>query len=316
MKSILTVLAGAAMLSQARAAVLSFEELPLGNPATDGSTQYGATGTYYWNGSNQSGGFASGGLSFQTNYTLPYGSWSGFGYSNTTDTATAGWTNQFSALSGGGAGGSSNYLIAYQDTYVGSVPTVSFSRRDLAGHGFMVTNTTYAGLSMRDGYFGSKKFGGTTGNDPDWFLMTITAYDTGLPGNSVSFYLADFRFANNALDYIVDDWTYVDLGSLGTADQLKITFSSSDNHPLYGMNTPAYAALDNFQVIPEAGGPVLAALGLAAALLRRRRCACLAVAVAGAGLAGLVPQPAMAGPYSSAYCDAENACDAPVPGFV
>ena len=53
----------------------------------------------------------------------------------------------------------------------------------------------------------AKKFGGTTGNDPDFFKVTVKGYKGGvLTTDSVPFYLADFRFANNALDYIVDSW--------------------------------------------------------------------------------------------------------------
>ena len=304
----------AALAAEAAAATITFEDLPLGIPAVDGSTEYNSTGTYYWNGRDGSGGFAREGLAFGTTYTLPYGSWAGFAYSNTIDTTTAGWGNQFSAITGSGADGSERYAICYQDTYVGTIPSITFSRRDLAGHGFLVTNTTYAALAMRDGYFGAKKFGGATGGDPDWFLLTVTAYDSGVPGNSLGFYLADFRSPDNSLDYIVDDWTYVDLGGLGTADQLRFTFTSSDNDPTFGMNTPAYFALDNFQVAPEPSVPALVALGLAAALRRRVRRSVPAVLAAVA--LGAAAHPVAAGPYSGALADPSNSFDAPVPGFV
>lgn len=316
MKSILPRLtfAVAALAAEAAAATITFEDLPLGNPAVDGSTEYNSTGTYYWNGRDGSGGFTREGIGFGTTYTLPYGSWAGFAYSNTTDATTAGWGNQFSAITGSGADGSARYAIGYQDTYAGTIPAITFSRRDLAGHGFRATNTTYAALAMRDGYFGAKKFGGATGGDPDWFLLTVTAYDSGLPGNSLGFYLADFRSPNNSLDYIVDDWMYVDLGGLGTADQLRFTFTSSDNDPIFGMNTPAYFALDNFQVAPEPSVAALVALGLAAALRRRvRRSVPAVLAVVALGAAA---RPAAAGPYSGALADPSNSFDAPVPGFV
>jgi len=266
MKSILAIIAGAGLLAQAPAAVVTFEELPLGNPAADGSTQYGATGTYYWNGSNGAGSFNSSGLTFANSYNPKYGSWSGFAYSETTDTTTAGWGNQFSALAGAGAEGSSTYLVGFDS------PTVTFARQDLAECSLWVTNTTYAGLSMRYGDGFAKKFGGASGNDPDWFMMTVTAYDTGVAGSSVSFYLADFRFVDNAQDYILDDWAELSLGALGKADQLRFSFSSSDNGE-WGMNTPAYAAFDNFtnfQAVPEPAAPLVAIMGLALAIRRRR----------------------------------------------
>ena len=89
MKPILPRLAPAvAALAAEAAAAITFEDLPSGNPAVDGSTEYNSTGTYYWNGRDGSGGFAREGLAFGTTYTLPYGSWAGFAYSNTTDAAT------------------------------------------------------------------------------------------------------------------------------------------------------------------------------------------------------------------------------------
>jgi hypothetical protein len=66
----------------------------------------------------------------------------------------------------------------------------------------------------------------------------------------VEFYLADFRFADNSQDYILDSWGFVDLSALGTVDFLEFDLSSSDNGA-FGMNTPGYFALDNFGAIPE-----------------------------------------------------------------
>jgi len=61
----------------------------------------------------------------------------------------------------------------------------------------------------------------------------------------VEFYLADFQFTDNAFDYILDGWTWVDLSSLGSAVKtLEFALSSSDTG-MWGMNTPAYFALDN-----------------------------------------------------------------------
>ncbi|HKK78414.1 MAG TPA: DUF4465 domain-containing protein, partial [Phaeodactylibacter sp.] len=43
---------------------------------------------------------------------------------------------------------------------------------------------------------------------------------------------------------IVEDWTYLELSSLGNADSLLFTLSSTDNGQ-FGMNTPAYFCIDN-----------------------------------------------------------------------
>lgn len=256
-----TALAGACalILNPASAAIVTFETVPL-PPAG------------YWNGSDGSGGVTLDGVTFNNTYTAMYDSWSGFAVSNRTDTTTPGYLNQYSAFTGGGAGGSANYAVGYYTTYETSTNITFAALTNLAGKGASFTNTTYAALDMLNGGdFGSKKFGGTTGNDADWFKLTISAFVAGSPtGATVDFYLADFRFADNSLDYIVNDWRTVDFTPLGTVDELRITMSSSDSGP-FGMNTPSYFAMDNFPAAvpePSALASALAGLGL---LLRRKR---------------------------------------------
>jgi hypothetical protein len=105
---------------------------------------------------------------------------------------------------------------------------------------------------MRNGDSFAKKFGGENGDDPDWFKLTITGQDVaGAVTGEVDFYLADFRFANNTQDYIVHDWTFVDLTSLGDHVKcLEFGLFSSDSGQ-YGMNTPSYFAMDHLTLVPE-----------------------------------------------------------------
>ena len=49
-----------------------------------------------------------------------------------------------------------------------------------------------------------------------------------LDTNVVEFYLADFRSAEDSLDYIVNDWRWIDLSNLGNVDSLQFTMNSSD----------------------------------------------------------------------------------------
>jgi hypothetical protein len=63
----------------------------------------------------------------------------------------------------------------------------------------------------------------------------------------VHFYLADYRFEDNAEDYIVKTWEWFDLSSLGRADSLMCTLGSSDTG-MFGMNTPAYFCVDNLTI--------------------------------------------------------------------
>ena len=100
---------------------------------------------------------------------------------------------------------------------------------------------------MKDGDAFAKKFGGVSGTDPDWFRLTVLGwYNGALKQQSVDFFLADFRSANSAEDYIVKDWRWVDLQSLGNVDSLEFHLSSTDTAGGFGMNNPAYFAIDNF----------------------------------------------------------------------
>jgi hypothetical protein len=186
-------------------------------------------------------GFNDQWIHFPCVYDTAFGSgyWSyGFAYSNMTDTVTSGFGNQYSAKTGKGYNNSSNYAVAYGTSNVIGFSNPGFKKFT----GFYVTNNTYAFNSMRDGDPFAKKFGGLAGNDPDWFKLVVRPYQNGQAGtDSVQFYLADYRTAN---DYIVNNWQWVDLSSLPIADSLQFDLSSSDNGA-WGMNTPAYFCMDN-----------------------------------------------------------------------
>jgi len=236
-------------VSSARAQVADFEDLTLSCAET------------FNNGSDNAGGFTSGGAFFNNTFTDfgTFTAWEGWSYSNVTDTTTPGFGNQYSAyhLPGGGGDQSSQYGVAFTaDPGIATIAlpagTIPVSAR--------VTNTTFAALSMLNGDSFAKKFGGTTGNDPDFFKLTISGLDAlASPIGSVDFFLADFRFADNSQDFLIDAWTTLDLTSLAGASTLSFGLTSSDTGP-FGINTPAFVALDNLvtAAIPEPGSLVLA----------------------------------------------------------
>jgi hypothetical protein len=251
--------------SGASATVVDFEDVGANLPIA---------GNDFYDGRSASPGetdFVSRGATFANQFTDFGGGccWQGFAYSQTTDTTTPGFANQYSAYAGSGAGGSATYGIGFTGGGSG-ISTIDFGA-DVLLDAAWVTNTTYTALSMQNGDTFAKKFGGAGGDDPDWLRLTITAYDAvAVAIGSVEFYLADFRFADDNLDYIVDAWTPVDLSGLGVVRSLDFVLDSSDVGP-FGINTPAYFALDDlgYTVVPEPGTGTLLAFGLAA-LARRR----------------------------------------------
>lgn len=200
----------------------------------------------YWSGEDSTGYFVSGGVTFPNEYDHDWDYWSGgFIYSRSTDVTTAGYTNDFSAYAGIGANGSVKYAVNYGGNIDFGMETEVSS--------LSITNTTYAALSMMNGDFFGKVFGSPNNaqgqpdgtNGEDFFRLLITGYDANNDSvGQVTFYLADYRFADSTQDYIVNTWEAVDLSSLGTIRYLDFTLESSDVGQ-NGMNTPAYFALDN-----------------------------------------------------------------------
>lgn len=194
----------------------------------------------YWNGSDNSGSFTSGGVTFNNLYDATYLSWSGFAYSNMTDVTTASFSNQYSAITGHGNEGSGNYALCYP---INSADIEFTATTKVTG--FYVTNSTYAYFTMKNGDSFSKKFGGENGDDPDFFKLKIEGLDdAGNVVDFVDFYLADFRFEDNSKDYILNKWAWVDLSALNATSKLRFSLSSSDNGQ-WGMNTPSYFCIDD-----------------------------------------------------------------------
>ncbi len=211
------------------AAIVTFEDLTLPPES-------------HWNGTDGSGGFASGDAFFSNHYDAEWEFWDGFAYSNLTETVATDVGGQYGAIAGAGQGGSINYAVAY----VGwaAPPTITFTT-PAAPAGVYVANNTYAYYALLNGSPFSKEFGGAAGTDEDWFKLTVTGKDAvGQITGTVDFYLADFRFADSEQDYILDTWAFVSLRSLGQVKSLEFSLASSDTGA-FGMNTPAYFCLDS-----------------------------------------------------------------------
>ena len=184
----------------------------------------------------------SGGWLFTNNTQNGY--WGGFTASNRTDLNQTGLNAQYTAAPGCGYDGSAQYAVAYTmgvqtDVYAtdGQLHTVT---------GCYVTNNLWTYEDMLQGGYGEPPYGGYSGNDPDWFKVTATGKNaSGQTVGTLDFYLADFRFANNEEDYILNTWEWFDLSSLGNVATISFSLSSSRGSG-YNMITPAYFCMDNF----------------------------------------------------------------------
>jgi hypothetical protein len=281
---------GGLICGSAQAALVTFDDLTLAPESYwNGPDPAGANYPDPWGGSLPVavGSFTSGTMAFNNSFNANYASWGGFAYSNTSDQTTPGYMNQFSAITGTGHGpGADNYGVAFGYTSFSAFPTLG----DLEGLpnmslptgaeilGAFVTNTTYATLSMRNGDQFAKKFGGASGTDADWFQLTAYGVDAAgnvLPDTS-ELYLADYRFATSAQDYILDKWTFLDLSPLKDAARIYFNVTSSDVGN-WGMNTPGYFAIDDISYttstapVPEPGSLLLALIGGGALVYSRYR---------------------------------------------
>jgi len=175
---------------------------------------------------------------------VDYPYWYGFALSRVVNSSENSFTNQYAAYpwtgsGGAGYGSSTNYAIAYGDSAVLTLP----SAETVAG--FQIANTTYSYLTMRDGDAYGFSFPLASGG---WFRVTASGSLAGSATGSAEFYLADLRTGSSP--GLLANWAWFDLSGLGTVDSVSFAFTGSDSGA-YGLNTPAYFAMDQLTYVPE-----------------------------------------------------------------
>lgn len=202
----------------------------------------------YENGSNLPlGSFVSGSFRFDNFYSPDYGGyWGNYGYSNMTSTDFNGYLiGQWKNATGGGADGSENYMVAYPGYFGGKITVMNNPDGEVIS-GFYINNDAYTKDNIVNGDGLSKDDGAPFGKG-DYLKLTITADN----GNSIDVYLADFRADNEEDRYYINEWTWVDLTSLGTVKDLSFTFETTKRNA-YGPTTATYFCMDNLGgVAPE-----------------------------------------------------------------
>lgn len=213
----------------------TFEDVVLAGPDTGYlETKYPGPGTY---------AIQSGNAKFYG--SVSNSSWGDFNVSNATDTMRTSYAKAAVAIPGKGYNNSTNYAIAFVPidfsgpTPYPSVPVGAKLTGAAASHkvyGAYFTNSVYAYRYILANNFYA--------NNHHWLKLIVRGYLAGVKNtDSVSVTLADYT--NTASPVLVNNWKWTDLTSLGNVDSLTFDLVSSDTHPMYGINTPAYFAMDN-----------------------------------------------------------------------
>jgi Domain of unknown function (DUF4465) len=285
--AISTLVLGLATTANAGLNVSTFEDVGLTKP----DSFFNATPNLADPTTSSSGQFVSGGNSFNNTFTFfpasqfgpAFGVWEGWAMSNQTfaaqppyvDQATTPDSNyQYMSVTGSGANGSSTYAVAntFGDNAIASHPATSFVNLAPGANpvSVQVTNTEYDFLSMKNGDGFAKQFGPN-----DFLTLTVQGY-SGLngAGTTVGNEL-DFSLASNGT--ILTNWATLDLSQFAGAESLAFGIESSDTG-MFGVNTPAEFAMDNFtsispSVVPEPSSFLLclSGIGIGSLVLRRVR---------------------------------------------
>lgn len=157
------------------------------------------------------------------------------------------------ANTGAGADGSNTFAVIFGEWgAMGDGATISLTGdAELRFESVKVCLTSYV--------YGNLAISNVYGNHPDknmeqakgWFKVLARGFDAqGNPtngGEPVEFYLCDYRDTTNPQIPYVTEWTTWYLGDLGLVNKIEFDFKGSDTSE-WGLNTPAYAALDNFGI--------------------------------------------------------------------
>lgn len=202
-----------------------------------------------YGGEDVNGSFVSGSYQFSNSCNTKLASWSGFAYSNRTATNFNTITpDQYNSIVGSGYDNSENFAVAFNG---GEIKVLNAPLTGDSIRGCYITNSAWTAntiLNAKESDYAHKFAKG------DWMKITFTGHRADGTEATVDYYLADYRAAKEADYYCLDTWQWVDLRSLGKVTSITYSLSGSDSGQ-WGLNTPAYFCLDNFngnRVVGEA----------------------------------------------------------------
>ncbi len=175
---------------------------------------------------------------------------SGWAISNQTDQVTAGPSSAFAArVQSTGGGGLNSDQFGVVNSYQRGEARVEFPQ-PVEVQGMYATNVTYTYLATVEGNDGAGFVKGPFA-EGDWLRVDVIGLnDQQTETGRVPIYLVDYREGQTIA---IDEWSWFELGSLGNnVSALEFEMTSTDVGQ-FGMNTPAYFAVDDltFRVVPE-----------------------------------------------------------------
>jgi len=144
----------------------------------------------------------------------------------------------YGAITGKGATESEVFAVGQNNAKIYSV-----SPQTIGLYSFYVTNSTYTYNSMKFGDAFAKKFKAA---DKDSLILVVNVFLKGEKKHQKRVALADFRFLDTTKNFLLDTWQLVTLKVEG--DSVVFEMQSSDNGS-WGMNTPAFFAIDKLTIM-------------------------------------------------------------------
>lgn len=215
-----------------------FRVVVLDEPQTADFENLYLTEESYWCGTSRDGSFVSGSYEFSNGYIPEWNYWHGFAYSNQTSTSYENMIpDEFNSAAGGGYNGSENFAVVYVD----DLRIRPLHKKSAIIDGFYVTNDAWVvnailnGDGMTDGVF----------SKGDHLRLRIKGLHSDGTENYIDYYLADYHSDDEANHYYLDSWQWVDTKALGEIVEMTFEMGSTKGN-LYGMTTPAFFCMDNF----------------------------------------------------------------------
>ena len=202
----------------------------------------------FWTNTANEVSFISDQIKFNVSGSYNSETWTGFTYSNLTGSNTTEEYEKYSCYKTTSDYDTEVFGVLLLDEYQ---RPISLETTDGENHVFKsisINNSYYLYDAIAYGNNGSKQFGGDTGLEPDWLILTITGYNkNNTQRGSVEITLADFTSGSNRDNYIINEWTAYNLEEIGEVSRLEFVLTSSDTEA-GKTNTPCFVCIDEIKI--------------------------------------------------------------------